>query len=62
MRISGITAPFKDEASANKPLDLSPQENDLAVMALAARGVVVRETDKASLMRGVGQEIRGRNL
>ncbi len=59
MRIPGISAPFKSEASTVKQPDLSPQENNLALMALAARGVVVRENDKAGLLRGIGQELNG---
>ncbi len=60
MRLPGITGSFKSEASSTpKQPDLSPQESNLALMALAARGVVVRENDKAGLMRGIGQELNG---
>lgn len=58
MRIPGITEPFKGEASPEKP-HLTPEEEILAIKALAARGVVVREADKGSLMTRMGDEMNG---
>lgn len=63
MRFPTITGAFKGEASAtSKPSELSPQEQTLALMTLAARGVVVRDNDKAGLMKGMGRELHGNSF